>query len=289
MHIQSMMYLFLWRYFIFTLCLHWVVIHHTSSMFSSYRWDSPLPWEMGRPITLQEYRDSVSSGGKKGVQLGPYTLRRVAGQQAGGPISALFMKEIAQTSISTVAQLTKNGKSVAVDLASYEEMDSIDNVPIRALRPTADAEDQPQFGRPGGSQFLPSRPDEASLLQKKNEQRRSLVTTVDLARPDLVQGNSSTITRKVDPIAKAAKLDGRGEKLKSGAIDDYDDDYEVERHSIQTLQPRLGSKQHSSSHPVRDISTDPRLSSASASDQSQVHTQPQQRKVLQKITSLFNF
>lgn len=159
-----------------------------SSLLSNYKWDTPLFWEHPRKVVTAAYLAEASMMGslKWTSSLGPSTLRRATPgigtssrqqQQQGQGVSALFLSEIARANTSTASRLSSGGKSVTIDLSKLDEDDSIDNLPVTALKPADSSWDDFQKAGRGAysssssstapsssSQFLPSRPDDAVLI-----------------------------------------------------------------------------------------------------------------------------
>ena len=144
-----------------------------SVLFSSFKGEILLPWENRKPVTAGVLAEAAGAGAKWTSTLGPGTLRRTAGSGMN-PVSALFMSEVARANALTPAQLTAHGRSVAVDLARIDEgMDSLENVPVRAISSSGGGAGDngnnrrsASYGGGGGfsSSFLPNRPDDIAAL-----------------------------------------------------------------------------------------------------------------------------
>lgn len=150
-------------------------------------------------MTATSLAEAAAQGSKWTATLGPNSLRRTAGPGIN-PVSALFMTEVARASTLTPAQLTANGRSVTVDLTRMEEDDDLESVPVRALS-SVDARDNRRstnFSSGNSpSQFLPNRPDDASILAAANAQASAQAQVnakagSAIARPDhLISGTGS--------------------------------------------------------------------------------------------------
>lgn len=58
-----------------------------STKYLNYKWDTMLPWEGRKPVTVLAFREAMS-GGNAGQKLGPKTLRR-----AGHAVANIYMAE----------------------------------------------------------------------------------------------------------------------------------------------------------------------------------------------------
>ena len=157
--------------------------------------------------------------------LGPSTLRRAAPGTTSNrqQVSALFLSEIARANTSTASRLSSGGKSVTIDLSKLDEDDSIDNLPVTALKPADSSWDDFQKTGRGAyssstgsntpnssSQFLPSRPDDAVLMSPPPAVPFSAATAAGsqaggsvVNRPDhLISGNRSN--RRISIIRGSA-------------------------------------------------------------------------------------
>lgn len=192
-----------------------------SSLLSNYKWDTPLFWEHPRKVVTAAYLAEASMMGslKWTSSLGPSTLRRATPgtssrqqQQQGQGVSALFLSEIARANTSTASRLSSGGKSVTIDLSKLDEDDSIDNLPVTALKPADSSWDDFQKAGRGAysssssstapsssSQFLPSRPDDAVLINPSSTTPSGPVgsqagssSSSAISRPDhLISGNGN--------------------------------------------------------------------------------------------------
>lgn len=125
------------------------------------------------------------------------------------------MTEVARTSTLTPAQLTANGRSVTVDLTRIEEDDDLESVPVRALSGMDARDNRRSTNFSGGnspSQFLPNRPDDASILAAANAQASAQVQVNTkagsaIARPDhLINGTGAAAnSSKVRPHSSVIK------------------------------------------------------------------------------------
>lgn len=157
-----------------------------------------MPWENRKPVTATSLAEAAAQGSKWTSTLGPNSLRRTAG--AGiNPVSALFMTEVARASTLTPAQLTANGRSVTVDLTRIEEDDDLESIPVRALS-VNDARDNRRStnfsGTNNPSQFLPNRPDDASVQAAASVAQVQVTSKTGnaIARPDhLISGTGTAV------------------------------------------------------------------------------------------------
>lgn len=199
-------------------------------MLSNYKWDTPLFWEHPRKAVTAAYLSEASMMGslKWTSSLGPSTLRRAAPGTTSNrqQVSALFLSEIARANTSTASRLSSGGKSVTIDLSKLDEDDSIDNLPVTALKPADSSWDDFQKTGRGAysssssstsnttpnssSQFLPSRPDDAVLMSPPPAVLSGAATAVGsqaggsvVSRPDhLISGNRSN--RRISIIRGSA-------------------------------------------------------------------------------------
>jgi len=185
-----------------------------SSLLSNYKWDTPLFWEHPKKVVTAAYLTEASMMGSKWTNsMGPSTLRRAAPGTSSRQVSALFLSEIARANTSTASRLSSGGKSVTIDLSKLEEDDSIDNLPVTALKPADSSWDDFQKTGRGAytsnlnssSQFLPNRPDDAVLNAPPAASSSSPVGSMAgsaVSRPDLISGNRSS--RRISIIRGSA-------------------------------------------------------------------------------------
>lgn len=140
------------------------------TLFTAYKTDTPLPWENRKPLTHAILGEGAAQGSKWTATLGPTSLRRTSGPGMN-PVSALFMAEVARSATLTPAQLTANGRTVAVDLEKIDEVDEddLEHTPVRPLSMHGGVGLGAGGNRfsttvPGASQFLPNRPDEQQVV-----------------------------------------------------------------------------------------------------------------------------
>lgn len=191
-----------------------------SSLLSNYKWDTPLFWEHPRKAVTAVYLVEASMMGslKWTSSLGPSTLRRAApGTSSRQQVSALFLSEIARANTSTASRLSSGGKSVTIDLSKLEEDDSIDNLPVTALKPAdSNWDDFQKVGRSAysssannsSSQFLPSRPDDAALPSTPPSVPSGPVGSQagsnSISRPDHLIGGNPRTNRRISIIRGSA-------------------------------------------------------------------------------------
>jgi len=190
-----------------------------SSLLSNYKWDTPLFWEHPRKVVTAAYLVEASMMGslKWTSSLGPSTLRRAAPGTNSRQVSALFLSEIARANTSTASRLSSGGKSVTIDLSKLEEDDSIDNLPVTALKPADSSwDDFQKVGRSAysssapnsSSQFLPSRPDDAALPSTPSSVPSSPVGSQagsnSISRPDHLIGGNPRTNRRISIIRGSA-------------------------------------------------------------------------------------
>lgn len=128
------------------------------------------------------FAESVAGGASN--SLGPVTLRK-----SSAPLNALFMNEIARSSVPVpVMSASSGGRSVQVDLSQYDgNHHELNEAHRNSLLP---AQSQPQQ-RPL-SLFIPSRPDDVnsssgSSVSGANAQAQALNASVGaISRPDLI-------------------------------------------------------------------------------------------------------
>jgi hypothetical protein len=155
--------------------LHPVIVLSPSplrrTLFNVYKTDASLPWENRKPLTQAVLAEGAAQGSKWTATLGPTTLRRTTGPGMN-PVSALFMAEVARASTLTPAQLTANGRTVALDMDKMRDYDDddLESLPVRALSSVhggAGGGNRASTSYPGGerfSQFLPNRPDDHQTM-----------------------------------------------------------------------------------------------------------------------------
>lgn len=191
-----------------------------SSLLSNYKWDTPLFWEHPRKAVTAAYLVEASMMGslKWTSSLGPSTLRRATpGNNSRQQVSALFLSEIARANTSTASRLSSGGKTVTIDLSKLEEDDSIDNLPVTALKPADSSwDDFQKVGRSAysssapnsSSQFLPSRPDDAALPSTppgpSSGPVGSQAGSNSISRPDHLIGGNPRGNRRISIIRGSA-------------------------------------------------------------------------------------
>lgn len=169
-----------------------------------------------KPVNAAYLTEAVMLGSKWTSSRGPITLRRAgSGPNDNRQVSALFMSEIARANTATASQLSAGGKSVSIDVSRLEEGDTIDHLPVTALKPADTTWEEYHKGRglftnglSGTSQFLPSRPDDIisnpspAMLSNAAGQRPG---SASISRPDLMNNNTNgNIKQRTKSIIKGS-------------------------------------------------------------------------------------
>jgi hypothetical protein len=149
-------------------------------------------------VTQSVLTEAAAQGSKWTATLGPTSLRRTAGSGMN-PVSALYMAEVVRASTLTPAQLTANGRTVAVDLSRIDEEDDIDSIPVRALSVSQNTPSNRMSTNFASSQFLPNRPDDhlsgaapAATQASANSLSSAAKAGGGIARPDhLITGTGA--------------------------------------------------------------------------------------------------
>eukprot|EP01038_Epipyxis_sp_PR26KG_P005958 gene5958-8211_t len=97
---------------------HWSRI--LSLKYSNYKWDSPLPWEVRKQLTVLSFADSMTNS----QSLGPMSLRKTSSMT---PATLAQIAEKAKANLIQSQSQYQNGKTNAIDLNQLENNVSMNN------------------------------------------------------------------------------------------------------------------------------------------------------------------
>ena len=170
-----------------------------STSFSNYKWDTPLPWETKKPLSVMSFAESMNEQASDNPNvrpLGPKTLRREATSLSALYLADLTGQRVGGTGSSAVnprVSIDHRKQVVSLDLSLLEE--NLTNAELQKHIKAAEMQElqrQQSNNQKVHSKFLPMRPGEESSAQLPgngfdNQKRASeSVVVAAVQRPDLI-------------------------------------------------------------------------------------------------------